>query len=63
MIQQLKFVAEVMAASGKLHSAISVPSVKIIRAKPSLLDRFGARIKARRPAHRLGAPVSVSARA
>jgi len=56
LIQQFKFVADVMAGGDKLHSAVSVPSVRLIRAKPSLLHRLGARIKGRSPALRLGPP-------
>jgi len=63
IVQQIKFVAGVVASGGSLHSAVSVPSVQFIRAKPSLFDRLGARIKGRRPALRLVAPASPLARA
>ena len=62
MIQQVKFVADVMASGGKFHSAVSAPSVEFIRAKPSLFDRLGARIKGRRPALPPGSPASLLAR-
>lgn len=50
IIRQVRFFADVMAGGGKFHSAVSVPNVQVIRAKPSLLDRLGGRIKRRRPA-------------
>ena len=63
IVQQIKFVADVVAGGGSLRSAVSVPSVQFIRAKPSLFDRLGARIKGRRPAPRHVAPAFPPARA
>ena len=47
-----------MSSSGNVRPTLSVPSVQLIRAKPSLLDRLGTRIKGRGQLHRLGAPPS-----
>jgi len=50
-----------MSGSGNVRPTISVPSVQLIRAKPSLFDRLGTRIKGRGPLPRLDAPPSQSA--
>lgn len=48
--------------SDSVHSSLSEPSVQLVRVKPSLFKRVGARVKGRRPALRLGAPKSPSVR-
>jgi len=58
IVQQVKFAANLMSGGGNVHPTLSVPSVQLIRTKPSLLDRLGIRIKGRGLVHRLGAPPS-----
>lgn len=55
-VQRVGFVADLMTGGGSPHSVISMPRVQLVRAKPSLFDRLGARVKGRGPAPRLGAP-------
>ena len=47
-----------MSGGGNVRPTLSVPSVQLVRAKPSLFDRLGTRIKGRGPLHRLAAPPS-----
>ena len=62
MVRQAKFVADLITGGGNVHSTFSAPSVQLIRAKPSLFNRLGARIKDRGLVLRLGAPPSPPAR-
>jgi hypothetical protein len=56
VVRHVKFVADLMVGDTKDH-----PHVELVRAKPSLFDRLGARIKGQRPAFRLDAPLTPSA--
>ena len=58
IVQHVKFVTDLMAGSTNVHS-----HVELVRAKPSLFNRLGARIKGQRPALRLAAPPVPPARA